>query len=157
MAPEAVKADSIRVLICEDNKINQQVLKKQLERKGCTVYVSNHGGEAIEFLRSCRFWKDDSELAVKEEDDERLSVSVILMDLEMPVMDGLTCVREIRRFEREGLLTQTIPVIAVTANARMEQMKMAREAGMVSLLFTSERQVEERRKESFLYTCTMQG
>ena len=135
VAPEAIKAESIKVLICEDNKINQQVLKKQLERKGCTVYVSNHGGEAIEFLQSCRFWKDSNKTAVKKEDDERLSVSVILMDLEMPVMDGLTCVREIRRLEREGLLIQTIPVIAVTANARMGQMTMAKEAGMVSFPF----------------------
>lgn len=134
IAPEATKAESIKVLICEDNKINQQVLKKQLERKGCIVYVSNHGAEAIEFLQSCRFWKDPKKTAVKEQEDERLTISVILMDLEMPVMDGLTCVREIRRLEREGLLTQTIPVIAVTANARKEQMKMAKEAGMVSAL-----------------------
>ena len=121
----------IRVLICEDNKVNQQVLKKQLERKGCIVYISNHGGEALEFLRSCRYWKDASSSAVRVEDDTRLDLSVILMDLEMPVMDGLTCVREIRRLEREGSLIQAIPVIAVTANARMEQVNMAKEAGMV--------------------------
>ena len=130
-----------KVLICEDNTVNQQVLKKQLERKGCTVYVSNHGGEAIDFLRACRYWRD-ARCASHGDGcggcDELKHVSVVLMDLEMPVMDGLTCVREIRRLQRDGWLTRPIPVIAVTANARGEQVRMALEAGMVcffSLVF----------------------
>jgi CheY-like chemotaxis protein len=54
------------------------------------------------------------------------------MDLEMPVMDGLTCVRRIRELEAEGLI-QNLPVIAVTANARGEQVIAAKKSGMVSL------------------------
>lgn len=50
----------------------------------------------------------------------------------MPVMDGLTCTKEIRRLEKEGKFSRHIPIIAVTANARGEQIKTAMEAGMVS-------------------------
>ncbi|KAK5000384.1 hypothetical protein LTR66_000741 [Elasticomyces elasticus] len=61
---------------------------------------------------------------------DRVKLSVVLMDLEMPVMDGLTCVRHIRRLETTGQLRSHIPVIAVTANARSEQIATAIEAGM---------------------------
>lgn len=57
-------------------------------------------------------------------------ISVCLMDLEMPVMDGLSCIRRIRAMEAEGLLNRHVPVIAVTANARSEQIAIAMEAGM---------------------------
>lgn len=50
----------------------------------------------------------------------------------MPVMDGLACTRRIRDLEREGKMIGHVPIIAVTANTRMEQMEQAREAGMVS-------------------------
>ncbi|KAK6435847.1 hypothetical protein LTR95_007970 [Oleoguttula sp. CCFEE 5521] len=52
------------------------------------------------------------------------------MDQEMPVMDGLTCTRRIRELEREGKLRGHVPIIAVTANARSEQIKTALDAGM---------------------------
>jgi CheY-like chemotaxis protein len=55
------------------------------------------------------------------------------MDLEMPVMDGLTCVRKIREMEAEGLIAGRIPIIAVTANARGEQIVAAKDSGMASL------------------------
>lgn len=57
------------------------------------------------------------------------------MDLEMPVMDGLTCTRRIRDLEREGTITRHVPIIAVTANTRVEQIETALEAGMVDYLF----------------------
>lgn len=59
-----------------------------------------------------------------------LEISVCLMDLEMPVMGGLSCVKRIRAMEAEGLLNRHVPVIAVTANARSEQIAIAMEAGM---------------------------
>ena len=49
----------------------------------------------------------------------------------MPVMDGLTCTKKIRELERDGKLTGHVPIIAVTANARAEQVRTALEAGMV--------------------------
>ncbi len=53
------------------------------------------------------------------------------MDLEMPIMDGLACTRRIRDLEREGKIAGAVPIIAVTANTRLEQMKFALEAGTV--------------------------
>jgi hypothetical protein len=55
------------------------------------------------------------------------------MDLEMPVMDGLACVRRIREMQAEGTMSR-VPVIAVTANARSDQISGAMEAGMVSFV-----------------------
>ena len=60
------------------------------------------------------------------------------MDQEMPVMDGLTCTRKIRELEQEGKLAGHVPIIAVTANARAEQVQTALDAGMVCLLFNQE-------------------
>jgi CheY-like chemotaxis protein len=61
-----------------------------------------------------------------------MDLSLILMDLEMPIMDGLACTRRIRDLERDGKVEGHVPIIAVTANTRMEQMDRAIEAGMVS-------------------------
>ncbi len=117
------------ILLVEDNLINQKVLSKQLRNTGCTVYVANHGMEALDFISTTTIWNDGSP------DQKRNKLSLILMDLEMPVMDGLTCTRKIRDLEREGILKWHVPIIAVTANARNEQINTAREAGMVSLQF----------------------
>lgn len=61
---------------------------------------------------------------------QKLNLGVVLMDQEMPVMDGLTCTRKIRELEREGKLTGHVPIIAVTANARAEQIQTALDTGM---------------------------
>ncbi|KAH9818147.1 Motif C-terminal to PAS motifs [Teratosphaeria destructans] len=113
------------VLIVEDNLVNQRVLQKQLKNQGITVHLANHGGEALEKLKQSTYWAGDGSLAA-----EKLGLDIILMDLEMPVMDGLTCTRRIRELELEGKLTGHVPIIAVTANARAEQVKTALEAGM---------------------------
>ena len=60
-----------------------------------------------------------------------MELSIILMDLEMPIMDGLACTRRIRDLEREGKIMGRVPIIAVTANTRTEQIEQALEAGMV--------------------------
>lgn len=65
----------------------------------------------------------------------RFALSIILMDVEMPLMDGLTCTRRIRALERAGRLGGgRMPIIAVSANARVEQMLEAREAGCDDVL-----------------------
>ncbi len=115
---------SLRVLIVEDNLVNQKVLSKQLQKVGCVVHVANHGGEAIDRLQNSRFWQG--------KETSGIELDVILMDLEMPVMDGLTCTRMIRELQKCKSLVKHVPVIAVTANAREEQIAMTREAGVVS-------------------------
>ena len=112
------------VLLVEDNLVNQKVLGKQLRKAGCTVHVANHGQEALDFLHLTKLWKDI---------DRGEDLDIILMDLEMPVMDGLTCTRKIRELQRQGSIRQHLPVIAVTANARTEQINIAMAAGVVGI------------------------
>ncbi|KAL8682877.1 MAG: hypothetical protein Q9186_001123 [Xanthomendoza sp. 1 TL-2023] len=116
------RRSSLSVLLVEDNLINQKILQKQLIKHGYEVQVANHGKEAIEQLKTTNMW-------VGNDNGNRLDV--VLMDLEMPVMDGLTCTRKIRQLQKEGAITQHVPLIAVTANARREQINETLEAGMV--------------------------
>jgi signal transduction histidine kinase len=129
--PESNRATSglqlpLDVLIVEDNLVNQKVLQKQLRNQGCTTHVANHGGEALDILKTSRFWKGNEGTGIH--------ISVILMDLEMPVMDGKTCVKKIRELESEGAISKHLPVIAVTAYARVEQINEAKALGVVSSL-----------------------
>ncbi|KAK1835500.1 hypothetical protein QBC39DRAFT_378734 [Podospora conica] len=111
------------VLIVEDNLVNQKVLNRGLKLSGHKTYLANHGLEALEALRQSRFWDAGEGTASN-------NISIILMDIEMPEMDGITCTREIRRLEAEGVITRHIPIIAATAYARPEQIADAKAAGM---------------------------
>lgn len=115
----------MKVLIVEDNLVNQRVLEKQLKNIGFITEVANHGGEALEILKASQFWKGQEKTSS--------DLAIILMDLEMPVMDGLTCSRTIRDLEDDGMIVRHVPIIAVTANARLEQIESAISAGMASL------------------------
>jgi CheY-like chemotaxis protein len=112
----------LHVLVVEDNLVNQRVLAKQLRYLGMEVAVANHGAEALEYLRTTKFCTTGGKPGK--------DLSLILMDWEMPVMDGLTCVRRIRQLQKEGVVQGHVPVIAVTANVRTEQVKVATDAGM---------------------------
>lgn len=144
-----IDPQTLHVLVVEDNKINQTVLVRQLRLLGCKVYTADHGVEALDFLARTTFFKackpEDSPLDHLGNDklctnkqmetvEPPIPLSVVLMDLEMPIMDGLTCVRRIREMEADGTLKRHVPVIAVTANARSEQIAEAMRAGMVSHL-----------------------
>lgn len=139
-------AQVIKVLVVEDNLVNQKVLRKQLTNRGMEVHVANHGGEALDKLMQSTYWRDGEGMK------DRLEIGVVLMDQEMPVskyklcaktalthmltinaVDGLTATRKIREYEAQGKLRGHIPIIAVTANARSEQIQTALDAGMVSL------------------------
>ena len=114
----AVESD-LYILIVEDNLVNQRVLSKQLQKAGCTIYTADNGLLALDVLSTTSF-----------QDPTGRPLSVILMDLEMPEMDGLTCVGRIRDMEGAGVIKGHVPVIAVTANVRDEQMKAAIKSGM---------------------------
>ncbi|NRB43087.1 MAG: response regulator, partial [Pseudomonadales bacterium] len=88
------KASDVLILVVEDNPVNQQVLCKLLEILGYNFVIANNGEEALMML-------------------EKHTISLILMDLQMPIMDGFTCSQAIRN--REDAL-KNIPIIAVTAN-----------------------------------------
>ena len=114
--------DHLKVLIVEDNIVNQQVLNRQLTNIGYEVVVANHGGECLDRLKESTFWKGRL---------DGVKICVVLMDQEMPIMDGLTCTKEIRKLEEMGDVVSHVPIIAVTANARSEQIDTAIGVGMV--------------------------
>jgi len=100
------------VLVVEDNIVNQKVMVKLLEKIGYTSLIANNGKEALEKL-------------------DKEAVSVILMDLQMPVMDGFTCTAKIRGREDE---LKNIPIIAVTANLMDTDKERCIECGMNDFL-----------------------
>lgn len=124
-------AATLKILIVEDNLVNQRVLARSLTKLGVTVYVANHGGECLDRLRDSTFWKGNKG-GKSSTGDDLIQINVVLMDQEMPIMDGLTCTRAIREMERNGELIGHVPIIAVTANARAEQIDIAKDVGMVS-------------------------
>jgi signal transduction histidine kinase len=119
--------DHMHVLLVEDNIVNQKVLSKQLTKAGCTVHIANHGLEALNFIQTSDLWH--------ESPAESKHLDIILMDWEMPVMDGLACCREIRALQKAGKVLRHIEIIAITANAREEQIQNALESGIVSPIF----------------------
>jgi len=104
-------ASGIRILLVEDNEVNQQVASELFESAGAMVTIANHGGEAVRILT---------------EGEGPLLFDVVFMDLQMPDMDGFTATRHIRAQPRlEGL-----PIIAMTAHALVEERQRCLEAGM---------------------------
>ncbi|GAB7343683.1 hypothetical protein MBLNU457_1670t1 [Dothideomycetes sp. NU457] len=127
------KPDSlITVLIVEDNVINQTVLTRQLKRVGFGTVAADNGEQALDQLRKSTLWlanrSKDADTDFTAMDTDPIPISVVLCDLEMPVMDGLTCVKHVREMQQRGDLGQ-FPMIAVTGNARAEQVQVARDAG----------------------------
>ena len=101
------------LLIVEDNLINQRVLQQQLTREGYNTLVANDGREAFNLIMSSTFGKSSPE--------DAQDISVVLMDMEMPIMDGTTATKLIREIEAEGNATKHIPIIGISANARPDQ------------------------------------
>jgi two-component system, sensor histidine kinase and response regulator len=108
VATEMKRRYSGRVLLVEDNAINQRVARRFLERLGCAVQVVGDGAQAIDAF-------------------QRSAYGFILMDMQMPIMDGIEATRRIR--ELEGGRSRT-PIVALTANAMMGTLERCLEAGM---------------------------
>ena len=108
---EAASVHSIlqgaRLLVVEDNEINQQVAQEILQSEGCRVDIAQNGQEAVRMVSQKNY-------------------DAVLMDLQMPVMDGYTATGEIRRDER----FRDLPVIAMTANAMAGDREKSLAAGM---------------------------
>lgn len=119
------------ILVVEDNLINQRVLANQLKKAGCMVNLANDGLEALSFLKTTHFCKSAN---YGEGEGGGVPLDIVLMDLEMPNMDGLSCVKAIREMEAAGEITGHVLVIAVTANVRDQQMATARQSGMDDVL-----------------------
>jgi len=126
----------INILVVEDNKVNQKLLRQQLSKQGYSVATADNGLESLSYLQSTKHWRGStseatSDLSLPPAPTSAFStISVILMDVEMPVMDGLTATTQIRTWEAAGKIAGHIPIIAVSANARQEQRELAIKAGM---------------------------
>lgn len=184
----------------EDNLVNQKVLSTQLQKAGCNVSIAGNGAEALEWLKDSVYWRGveeenavimngnggchitlppspPEEVPSTRETSAKHALDIVLMDIEMPIMGGLTCARLIRDFEAQGLLSapdppprqrtpqlssasvspissfyqlnigvehaplgtltpsrlakrRRLPILAVSANARSEQIEQALAAGM---------------------------
>ncbi len=105
------KLKGFNILVVEDNELNQQVAKWLLEYNEAKVVIANHGKEALTML-------------------EQETFDCILMDIQMPVLDGLETTRIIRT---ESRLPETV-IIAMTANADQHHRELCQAAGMNDFL-----------------------
>lgn len=102
----------VRVLLCEDNELNMEIAVYLLEGAGAVVDCARDGREAVE----------------KFSGSEPGFYDVLLMDIRMPIIDGMEATRKIRALDRPDAVA--VPIFAMTANAYEQDKKMSREAGM---------------------------
>lgn len=101
-----------KILLVEDNELNQEIAVEILQETGFDMDVADDGSVAVEKMKSARLGQYD----------------LILMDIQMPIMNGYEATRQIRRLNHPGV--SDIPIIAMTANAFEEDKKAAMDAGM---------------------------
>ena len=104
--------EGFHVLVVEDNELNAEIAQSLLEERDFKVDCVRDGAQAVERMKGCELWEYD----------------VILMDIMMPVMNGLDAARAIRGLDREDC--RQIPIIAMSANAFDEDLKKSVECGM---------------------------
>ena len=112
VSPEMPDFIGKRFLLAEDNPLNIEVAKRLLEKVGAEVIVVTNGLEALETFTT----------------EPNHFFDAILMDIRMPVMDGLTTTKSIRKLRKAG--SKTIPIIAMTANAFDEDVELSLASGM---------------------------
>jgi CheY-like chemotaxis protein len=127
---ETIK-ESTRILLVEDNLVNQKLAIKMFTKSGYEVETASNGEEAVKMYKLSA-GEDEKGSAEKCHVNDRTkksgSYNLIFMDVQMPVMDGLTATQEIRKWEQgKGC---HIPVIAMTANAMEGDKEKCLEAGM---------------------------
>ncbi len=106
--PAPLAVQTVRVLIAEDNPVNQLLAKRMLEKLGCRVDVASDGREAVDLAQQLEF-------------------DLIFMDCSMPVLDGYRATEELRR--RQGAQRRT-PIVALTANAMSDDRARCLAVGM---------------------------
>jgi osomolarity two-component system sensor histidine kinase NIK1 len=105
----------MKVLLVEDNMINQKVATLNLEKSGHQVVRANDGREAIEKFHS-------------------ESPDLILMDVQMPGLNGLEATREIREWEQANQIENRVPIVAMTAHTLQSDRKIFLDSGMNDVL-----------------------
>lgn len=114
-APEpepGARLDGVRILMAEDNALNREIATYMLEESGALVTAAEDGQQAVDCFAA----------------SAPSSFDIILMDIMMPVLDGLDAARAIRALDRAD--ARTVPILAVSANAFSDDIAASREAGM---------------------------
>ena len=106
----------VNILVVEDNELNAEIAIELLNLQGASVMRAENGREAVELFRQSRPG----------------SIHVILMDIQMPVMNGLDAAAAIRELPRDD--AATVPIIAMTANAFKQDREAAVKAGMTGFI-----------------------
>ncbi|PRP77121.1 ATP-binding protein [Planoprotostelium fungivorum] len=106
-----------KILVVEDNNINQKLMKKILEMEGYMVEVASNGKEALDMV-------------VNFYEKERKQYMTVFMDMEMPIMNGLISTKAIRDFEQSVAIARPVKIIGVSANARDTYSLQAIHCGM---------------------------
>ncbi|MEL7708956.1 CHASE domain-containing protein [Citromicrobium bathyomarinum] len=104
---------ALRILVAEDNPVNQELTMAMVEKAGHMCDLAHNGQEALEMVIHAR--------------SRNSPYDMVLMDMQMPVLDGLASTRAIRQ---AGFDASELPIIAVTANAYAEDVRRCHEAGM---------------------------
>jgi CheY-like chemotaxis protein len=103
-------AKRLHILVAEDNSVNQEVAQQMLQRRGYTVTIASNGREAVKLVEECA------------------AFDIVLMDIQMPEMDGFQATAAIREIERKR--TRRTPIVAMTAHAMKGDRERCLEAGM---------------------------
>lgn len=106
------------ILVAEDNFVNQELAREMITKLGCSIEIAANGKLAFEAITECPL------------DNLQRPYDLILMDCQMPEMDGFQATREIREWESLQKIAQHIPVIALTANAMEGDRERCLAAGM---------------------------
>ena len=101
-----------RILVVEDNELNREIAYELLQETGAEIETASDGLEAVN----------------KVADSPEGYYDFIIMDIQMPVMDGLEATRQIRLLDRQD--TKDLPIVAMSANAFAEDVRLSLEAGM---------------------------
>ena len=110
-AAQSQRYDDVKLLLVEDNEINQEVAKAVFEDMGFEIDFADNGQEGVDAFNKKQY-------------------DIIFMDIRMPVMDGIEATREIRKIESERGDVPRVPIIAMTANAMQSDREATGEAGM---------------------------
>ncbi|MES2018029.1 MAG: PAS domain S-box protein [Pseudomonadota bacterium] len=109
--PSMQRFDGVRVLLVEDNELNQEVAASIIRKRGATLTIASHGSEAVELV-------------------QRQTFDLVLMDLHMPVMGGIEATRRIRELPQG----KHLPIVAMTAAVMAEDRERCRAIGMVDFI-----------------------
>jgi CheY-like chemotaxis protein len=131
--PAAAPLAGKKILVAEDNLVNKEFIEEILAQMGCKVVSALNGKEALDHVANARF-------------------DLVLMDCQMPVVDGYEAARRIRLMESEGLLPR-FPIVALTANAMKGDREKCLEAGMDDYLFKPVRKNDLREAVLYWTSC----